>query len=250
MKNKVSLVGAGPGALDLITLRGLRCIQNARVVLYDALVNEGFLEFCKQDCIKVFVGKRSGSHSIPQEEINQLLLKWALSHHEVVRLKGGDPVVFGRAFEELEYLQKHGVEVELVSGVSSCIAVPTAVGIPVTKRGVSQSFWVITGHTRSGNISNDIFLAAKSNATVVVLMGLSSLGKISKIFCEAGKSHVPVAIIQNGTNENQNFIVAVMSDIVSKVSESNIKQPSVIVIGDVVGLCPDYIKEYGVKMLD
>lgn len=246
---KLSLVGAGPGDEELITLKGIRALQSADVVLYDALVNESLLGFVAEGVPCLFVGKRSGEHSMSQEEINRLIVSSAFRYGHVVRLKGGDPVVFGRAFEEMEYARAFDIDCELVPGVSSCIAVPSSIGIPVTRRGISESFWVITGHTKEGGVPNDICLAAQSSATVVVLMGLARLEEIAGVFARAGKSELPVAVIQNGTREDARFVVGQVKDIAEKVGEVQIKRPSVMVFGEVVGVHPEYVEVYSEKLL-
>lgn len=247
---KLTLVGAGPGDEELITLKGVRALQSADVVLYDALANKSLLDFVPEGVPCLFVGKRSGEHSMKQEEINELIVSSAFTYGHVVRLKGGDPVVFGRAFEEMEYAEAFGIACELVPGVSSCIAVPSSIGIPVTRRGISDSFWVITGHTQSGGVPADIYLAAQSSATVVVLMGLARLKEIAEVFAGAGKAELPVAVIQNGTKEDARFVVGQVKDIAEKAGEVQIKRPSVIVFGEVVGIHPEYIALYSEKLLN
>ncbi len=249
MKPKISLVGAGPGDADLITLKGIKALEKADVVLYDALANEELLKYTRQDCKHIFVGKRFESHSFTQDQINELLIASAFEYGHAVRLKGGDPIVFGRATEELEHAETFGIETEIISGVSSCIAVPTAQGIPVTKRGLSESFWVMTGHTKAKELPKDIYLAAQSSATIVILMGLSKLEEIAEIFAIHGKADTPVAIIQNGTCHNERFVIGKINDIAAKVREENIKQPSVIIIGEVVSVHKEYILQYGSEML-
>lgn len=249
MKPKISLVGAGPGDAELITLKGIKALEKADVVLFDALANEELLKYTSDDCKHIFVGKRFENHSLTQDQINELLITSAFEYGHAVRLKGGDPIVFGRAIEELEYAETFGIETEIISGVSSCIAVPTAQGIPVTKRGLSESFWVMTGHTKAKELPKDIFLAAQSSATIVILMGLSKLEKIAEIFTTYGKAETPVAIIQNGTCHNERFVIGKIKDVAAKVREENIKQPSVIIIGEVVSVHKEYILEYGSEML-
>jgi uroporphyrin-III C-methyltransferase len=249
MKPKISLVGAGPGDAELITLKGIKALEKADVVLFDALANEELLKYTRDDCKHIFVGKRFENHSLTQDQINELLIASAFEYGHAVRLKGGDPIVFGRATEELEYAETFGIQTEVISGVSSCIAVPTAQGIPVTKRGLSESFWVMTGHTKSKEFPKDIYLAAQSSATIVILMGLSKLEEIAEIFTNYGKEETPVAVIQNGTCHNEQFVIGKIKDIAAKIREENIKQPSVIIIGEVVSVHKEYILEYGSEML-
>ena len=174
-KPKLTLVGAGPGDPDLITVKGMKAIASADVILYDALVDKDLLNYAKTDAIKIFVGKRGGKRSIKQEQINLLIVKYAYQYGSVVRLKGGDPFVFGRGHEELEYAENFGILTEIIPGITSAISVPALQGIPVTRRGISESFWVITGSTKEGRLSKDIELAAQSTATIVVLMGMNKL---------------------------------------------------------------------------
>ncbi|MFD2934567.1 uroporphyrinogen-III C-methyltransferase [Spirosoma flavum] len=233
---KLTLVGAGPGDPDLITVKGIKALQQADVVMYDALVHPALLDYCRPDALKVYVGKRRGAYSCMQEDINPLIVHYAQQYGHVVRLKGGDSFVFGRGFEEIEFARQHGIETQVVPGLSSSYAVPAAAGIPLTTRGISESFWVVTGTTKSGQLSNDLHLAAQSTATVVVLMGMHKLADIMAIFADCGKAETPVAIIQNGTLADQQIVVGRVQDIVEKVNESGIDNPAIIVIGEVAGL--------------
>ena len=231
---KVTLVGAGPGDPELITLKGMRALSSADVVLYDALIHPDILSFAPITAIQVFVGKKKGICQFPQDEINALLVEHALKYGHVVRLKGGDPFIFGRGHEELEYAARRGVNIEVVPGVSSSIAAPTAAGIPLTKRGVNESFWVLTGTLSSGELSNDIHLAAQSSATVIVLMGMSHLNAITSIFQDSRSPFEPIAIIQNATLPEQKVVTGTMLNIHEQVMENGISSPAVIVIGKVV----------------
>ena len=179
---RLILIGAGPGDPDLITLKAVKKLKQADVVLYDALANKALLDYCLPGCVKQFVGKRYGCHALSQDEINNLILEYSNKFECVVRLKGGDPFVFGRAWEEIETARASGMEGEVVPGISSALAVPASQMIPVTARGTNESFWVVTGTTRNGDISDDIKLAAQSSATVVILMAMSKLEKIADIF--------------------------------------------------------------------
>ncbi len=231
---KISLVGAGPGDPELITLKALKTLQTADVVLYDALVSNEILELIPKDIPAWSVGKRAGAHSFKQEEINTLMVDFAYQYGHVVRLKGGDPFVFGRGQEEIEYAITKGIEVNVIPGISSAFAVPASVNIPLTRREVSESFWVVTGTTKTGSISDDVKLAAQSTATIVVLMGLNKIHEIAEIFQKQGRKNVPVAVIQNGTLPNQRFVVGTISTIVQDVAKEEIGSPAVIVIGEVV----------------
>lgn len=231
---KVTLVGAGPGDPELITLKAVLALNKADVVLYDALVDPVLLDHAPDSALKIFVGKRVGKHSFPQEDTNQLCVSLAKKHGHVVRLKGGDPFVFGRGSEEIEYIEAFGISTEVVPGITSAIAVPASAGIPVTKRGVSESFWVITGTTSAGELSKDLALAAQSTATAVVLMGTRKLAEISQVYREYGKSDLPIAIIQSGTTRDEKIVAGHISDIVQKAAESKVEAPAILIIGEVV----------------
>lgn len=231
---KVTLVGAGPGDPDLLTLKGVKALAAANVVLYDALANEELLIHAPKNAIKIFVGKRNGCHEYSQDQINQLLVDNALTYGNVVRLKGGDPFIFGRGSEEIEFVESFGIPTFVVPGISSAIAVPAYQGISLTKRGVSESFWVITGTTSDRKLSADIALAAQSSATVVILMGMSKLQQIVALFQKESKGETPVAIIQNGTTVNEKFGVGTINTIQEVVTENKLSSPAIIVIGEVV----------------
>jgi uroporphyrin-III C-methyltransferase len=239
----LQLVGAGPGDPDLITLKAVKAIQEADVILYDALANEILLGHAKAAAIKQFVGKRYGCHALSQQEINHLIIEYASKYNRIVRLKGGDPFVFGRALEEIEVAKENGIEVEIIPGVSSAIAVPASQMIPLTARGVNESFWVTTGTTRTGKVSEDIKLAAQSTATVVILMAMSKLEEIMDIFKGFGKGETPVAIIQDGTTANAKTVIGTVKDISYKAQYTGLTNPAIIVIGEVVRLHSTLIKE-------
>lgn len=233
---KLTLVGAGPGDPDLITVKGIKALQQADVVMYDALVHPDLLDHCRPDALKVYVGKRRGAYSCMQEDINPLIVHYAQQYGHVVRLKGGDSFVFGRGYEEIDYARQYGIETQVVPGLSSSYAVPASVGLPLTTRGISESFWVVTGTTKEGQLSADLRLAAQSSATVVVLMGMHKLADIMAVFADCGKAGTPVAIIQNGTLPDQQIVIGQVSDIVEKVDESGIGNPAIIVVGEVAAL--------------
>ncbi|GGZ18691.1 uroporphyrinogen-III C-methyltransferase [Echinicola pacifica] len=241
---KLTLVGAGPGDPELITLKGILALGKADVILYDALVDPSLLAHATKNALKVFVGKRHGSAKNPQEDTNKLIVEYALKYGHVVRLKGGDPFVFGRGAEEIDYVQQFGIETEVVPGITSSIAVPAGQGIPVTKRGVSESFWVITGTTSSGQLSRDIFLASQSTATVVVLMGTKKLDQIVEAYMNAGKGNTPIALIQSGTTTDEKSVAGQISDIQPKVHQANIAAPAIIIIGEVVRHSPKLMEVY------
>ena len=232
-KEKLTVVGAGPGDVELITLKGIKAIANANVILYDALVDAELLNYAPK-AEHIFVGKRRGCYSYQQEQINELIVSRAKSHGHVVRLKGGDPFVFGRGAEEMEYAAAHGLEVALVPGISSAVSVPAAQHIPVTKRGSAESFWVITGTTKDHKLSKDVHLAAKSSATIVILMGMGKLEAIIDLFKKEGKCNTPIAIIQNGTCENEKVGVGTIDSILVEVKQQELTNPAIIIIGEVV----------------
>lgn len=239
---KLILIGAGPGDPELITIKAIRRLKQADVILYDALANEELLQYASATCITKFVGKRYGCHALSQEEINTLIVEYSQQHKTIVRLKGGDPFVFGRAQEEIETARKAGMEVEIVPGISSALAVPATQMIPLTCRGINKSFWVTTGTTRSGELSADIQLAAQSSATVIILMAMSKLEAIMDIFSSFGKADTPVAIIQHGTTKDEKLVIGSVKDIFFKAESENISNPAIIVVGEVVRLHPSLLK--------
>ena len=238
---KLTLVGAGPGDPDLITVKAIQALGKADVILYDALVNTKILKYAAASVKKIFVGKRSGKHSLKQEQINNLIVDLAFTHGNVVRLKGGDPFVFGRGYEEIEYADSFNIETEVIPGISSSVGVPALAGIPVTHRGLSESFWVITGTTRTGELSNDIKLASQSTSTVVILMGVNKLSEIVQIYKEQGKGSLPIALIQNGTLPSERIAVGTVNTIEDIVEYKHIGSPAVIVAGEVVKLHPEFV---------
>jgi len=231
---KVILVGAGPGRQDLITIAGFKAIQSADVILYDALVNRNLLKENQSNAELIYVGKRSGQHSLKQDEINQLLVEKAKINHRVIRLKGGDPFVFGRASEEIEYLESHGIHVELIPGISSALSVPSCQGIPLTKRGISQSFWVVTATTKEGSFPKDLQYASQSSATLIILMGIRKIHQITEFVSQHRPSLTPMAIIQNGTLPDEKCIITDLYNSPHTLSDLNPNEPGIIIIGDVV----------------
>lgn len=231
---KLTVVGAGPGDADLITLKAIKALESASVVLYDALVNSELLSYVHPMTELIFVGKRRGCYRYQQEQINELIVARGHSHGHVVRLKGGDPFIFGRGAEEMEYAVKHGLEVAVVPGISSSLAVPAYQNIPLTKRGSSESFWVITGTTKQHQLSSDVALAAKSNATVVILMGMGKLAEIVSLFKKEEKGNLPVAIIQNGTTIHEKIGIGTVDSIEEVVKTNQLSNPAIIVLGEVV----------------
>jgi len=243
MSNPIlSLVGAGPGDPELITLKAIRVLEQADVILYDALANDALLQYARPGAVKRFVGKRYGCHALSQQEINYLIIEYALSHGRVVRLKGGDPFVFGRAQEEIDAARQAGIAVEIIPGISSALAVPASQMIPLTCRGINESFWVTTGTTQSGGISPDLLLAAQSSATVIILMAMSKLETIMEIFAGYGKSDTAAAIIQDGTTTAEKMVIGKVKDIAFRAQHAGLSNPSIIIIGDVVNLHPSLVQ--------
>ncbi|WP_420551542.1 uroporphyrinogen-III C-methyltransferase [Tenacibaculum aiptasiae] len=231
---KLTVVGAGPGDVELITLKAINTLKQADVVLYDALVNNDLLKYVNPNAEIIFVGKRRGCYRYQQEQINELIVARGHSHGHVVRLKGGDPFIFGRGAEEMEYAAKFGLQTDVVPGISSSLAVPAYQNIPLTKRGSSESFWVITGTTKKHQISSDVALAAKSNATVVILMGMGKLSEIIQLFQKEKKHDLPVAIIQNGTTPQEKIGIGTVNTIEEVVTKNKLSNPAIIVLGEVV----------------
>lgn len=235
---KITLVGAGPGDPELITLKGLKALKEADVIMYDALVNKEMLEFAPANTTKIYVGKRFNNHRYTQDEINLMLVQYAFSHGHVVRLKGGDPFVFGRGHEEITYAMAFGIPTLVVPGISSCIAVAELQGIPVTRRGLNESFWVLTGTTRSGKLSDDVAIAAQSSATAIILMGMRKIREISEVFAAHGKANTPVMVVQNGSLPEERQLLGTVSTIADQVEQEGLGAPGIIVIGEVVSLHP------------
>ena len=233
---KVYLTGAGPGDIELLTVKAFEIIKKADVIIYDKLANIEILELAKKNTLLLYVGKEKDKHTIPQDKINEFIYQFALKHEVVVRLKGGDPFVFGRGAEEALYLKQRGIEFEIIPGISSSIAVPTYAGIPVTHRNLTPSFRVVTGHRKkSDNMSSINWNSFIEDETIVFLMGLNNIDLIvSKLF-EIGKDkNYPCAIICEGTTKNQRVISGTLKDIVEKSKEAF--TPAIIVVGEVVRL--------------
>jgi len=237
---KITLVGAGPGDPELISLKGLKAINCADVILYDAQVNEALLNHAPEHAIKIYVGKKSNDESFSQDAVNKLMIDYALNFGHVVRLKSGDPFVFAKGFEEVDFAESYSIETEIIPGISSAIGVPGLHKIPMTYKDLSESFWVITGTNSHGDISPDLYVAAKSNATVVVLMGVERIEEIASIFAAQGKSRLPVAVIENGSSAHENIKIGIVETIAELVADHRIGSPAILVFGDVVSLHPSF----------
>ncbi len=235
---KVYLVGAGPGNPKLLTLRAAELLEKADIVIYDRLVGPSILKLAPKTAKKVYVGKRSGKHEVPQDKINELIINAASQGKVVVRLKGGDPFLFGRGGEEAEVLVKNGIAFEMVPGVTSAIATPEYAGIPLTHRDYASAVAIVTGH-RAGDSGKPIKWDRLSSAvdTIVVLMGMESLEVIVKKLMGGGLDpNKPVAIVEQGTTKSQRTIIGKLNTIVEEAAKSNVKPPAVIVIGEVAEL--------------
>jgi uroporphyrin-III C-methyltransferase len=230
---KLTVVGAGPGDPELITLKAIKAIASAQAVLYDALVDKTLLAHCAPSCEQIFVGKRAGS-SHSQDAINTLIVEKAYALGHVVRLKGGDPFVFGRGQEEIEFARGFGLLTDYVPGISSSYAAPGSADIPLTIRGVNESFWVMTGTKSDGSLTADLALGLQSSATLVILMGMNKLQEISDVCQNMGKGDISAAIIQNGTMKNQRIGISATADLASMASKEGLSKPAIIVIGEVV----------------
>jgi uroporphyrin-III C-methyltransferase len=235
MKN-IYLVGAGPGDPDLLTLKAVKILKKADVVLHDALISRRVFDFINKNATLINVGKRAGKKYPSQEAINHLIIAHALKGKTVVRLKGGDPFIFGRGYEELEYAKKYGLTVEVIPGISSALAVPAYQNIPLTHRGVSRGFRVLTATNSEGLLSEELTEASKSKDTVVILMGLNKIQAIVALFKKHHHKDWPIAIIQNGTLKSEKAVYGNLDNIIQKTKQQNLKPPAIIVVGEVVAL--------------
>jgi uroporphyrin-III C-methyltransferase len=234
---RLTVVGAGPGDPELLTLKGARVLGTADVVLYDALANEALLAHVRPGTPRIFVGKRRGFKGFTQDEINALIVAQAYRHGHVVRLKGGDPFVFGRGREEMLHAEQHGLTTEYVPGISSAIAAAGCLGIPATHRGLSEGFRVLTATTADGQLSTAVAEAAQSpRTTTIILMGLNRLVDIMALFGQYGGGDVPAAVIQNGTLPTARIVAGTVADLAAKTARAGLGAPAIIVLGEVVRL--------------
>ncbi|MCU4326858.1 siroheme synthase CysG [Acinetobacter johnsonii] len=236
-KGEVYLVGAGPGDPELLTLKALRLMQQADVVIYDRLVSPAIMELCRRDATKIYVGKARSNHAVPQEGINALLVEYASKGQRVCRLKGGDPFIFGRGGEEIQELFASGVPFQVVPGITAASGCSAYAGIPLTHRDYAQSVRFLTGHLKEGSPELPWDELVYQNQTLVLYMGLVGLEKIcEKLIAHGQRPDMPVALISKGTTPEQKVVVGTLADIASKVEENHIQAPTLTIIGDVVSL--------------
>lgn len=239
-KKMVTLLGAGPGDPELMSLKGIRALGAADVILYDALASEALLAYASPEALRIFVGKRRGNKAYSQEEINELIVYYAIHFGHVVRLKGGDPFLFGRGYEELDHARSHQIPVTIVPGISSALALPELQGIPTTLRGSIESCWITTGTLAGGGLAPDLELACRSSATVIILMGMHQLDKIIRLYREAGKVRTPVAIIQNGSLPQERIALGTLETIAEQAERKAMGSPALIIIGEAVAHHPEF----------
>jgi len=233
---KVYLTGAGPGDLELMTLKAARVVKEADVIIYDRLANPEILEMAKDGCDMIYVGKQDGKHSVPQDEINEIIYQAALKYENIVRLKGGDPFVFGRGGEEAIYLYDRDIKFEIIPGITSSVSVPAYAGIPVTHRGITTSFRVVTGHeTPNKRISQIEWQTFLNDETIVFLMGFHNIKLITRKLMSLGKrKDYPCAVISKGSTPQQEVVVGTLETIVEL--SKGMPTPAIIVVGEVVTL--------------
>ena len=228
------VMGAGPGDPELITVKGYKILQQANVVLYDNLASKELLALTRDDCEKIYVGKQPYGNYTSQERILELIKEKTTERGLVVRLKGGDPFIFGRGYEEILFAREHGIKTHFIPGITSMQA-SGFLDIPLTHRSVSESVWMVTGTKKDGRLSADLRLAMESNATVVVYMGMKKLADIAQTYIEAGNGDMPAAIIQHASLPHQKSVKGVIKDLPRLAGEHQLTHPAIIIIGNVVG---------------
>ncbi len=234
-KGRVDLVGAGPGDPELITLKALRLLEQAEVVVYDRLVNPALLKHCPATCDQIYVGKRKNCHSMPQARIGELLVTLGQQGKRVVRLKGGDPFIFGRGGEEIDLLSKAGIPCAVVPGITAATGCAAATGIPLTHRDHSQAVTFMTGHRKDGALDINWQLAAQPNHTTVFYMGLSCLDDIAQGLQTHGlPSSTPIAVVANGSTDKQQEVTGTLANIAETVRHAELPSPALLIVGDVI----------------
>jgi uroporphyrin-III C-methyltransferase len=229
------VLGAGPGDPELITVKGYKVLQQAKVLLYDNLANKELLSIAPESCEKIYVGKQPYGAYTPQEEIHELIKHYAFTKGNVVRLKGGDPFIFGRGFEEIIYAREHGIKTYFIPGITSMQASGFE-DIPLTHRDVSESVWMVTGTKKDGRLSADLKLAIQSKATVVIYMGMKKLKEIAQTYIEAGSGHISAAIIQHASLPHQKSVKGQVKDLPELAESKQLTYPAIIIIGEVTNL--------------
>jgi|TARA_B110000211_G_scaffold234976_1_gene307962 uroporphyrin-III C-methyltransferase len=238
---EVALVGSGPGDAELLTIRALRFIEQAEIAIYDRLVSDEIMALLPADCERLYVGKEQAKHCVPQDRINELLLQYAQQGKRVLRLKGGDPFIFGRGGEEAQYLLKNGVSCHLCPGITAASGCTTYAGIPLTHRGVAQGCTFITGHMQNdGQLNLPWQSLSDSSQTIVFYMGINTLPSITEQLIKHGRNaNTPAALIRKGTQPEQQIFRGKISNLAALVAEHKITPPTLIVIGDVVNQLTD-----------
>ncbi len=229
------IMGGGPGDPELITLKAYKVLQRANVILYDNLVNKELLNMAPSSCELIYVGKQPYGNYTTQERIHELILENCSANSVVIRLKGGDPYIFGRGYEELLFAEEHGIQTYYIPGISSMQAAGLS-GIPLTHRGVSESIWIITGTKKDGSLSRDLQSAINSAATVVIYMGMKKLAEISASYIIAERGDMPAAIIQHASLPNQKKITCPVKDLENASAAAGMTYPAIIIIGPVINI--------------
>jgi uroporphyrin-III C-methyltransferase len=229
------VLGAGPGDPELITVKGYKILQSAKAVLYDNLANRELLDLTPPDCEHIYVGKQPYGKYTTQDEIHDLIKHFAFAKGSVVRLKGGDPFIFGRGFEEVIFARQHGIKTHYIPGVTSMQASGLE-DIPLTHRAMSEGIWVVTGTKKDGTLSSDLNLAMQSNATVVIYMGMKQIASIAATYLDAGRGETPAAIIQHASTPQQKSVKGMVKDLPGLAESRQLTHPAIIIIGPVTNL--------------
>jgi uroporphyrin-III C-methyltransferase/precorrin-2 dehydrogenase/sirohydrochlorin ferrochelatase len=236
-RGEVFLVGTGPGDPDLLTFRALRLMQRADVVLYDRLIGPRIMTLVRRDAERIYVGKEPGDHVVSQDDITQMLVRLALDGKRVLRLKAGDPFIFGRGGEEIEELARHGVPFQVVPGITAAAGCAAYAGIPLTHRDHAQACIFVTGHGKDGHVDLNWEALIQPGQTVAIYMGLSTLGRVMEEFAAHGADPaLPVAVVDNGTRRRQRVVLGTIADIAARAAEAQLKGPAMIIMGTVVTL--------------